>query len=64
MYTGRRFPRPIPRADAQFLRKALAGEDIVMKILGPTQVRSFLYAKDAARAILTLLSNGRGGQGV
>lgn len=49
------------RADAQFLRKALAGEDIVMKSSGD-QVRSFLYAKDAARAILTLLQTGGAGR--
>ena len=49
------------RADAQFLRKALAGEDIVMKSTG-AQVRSYCYVADAARAILTLLAKGERGQ--
>ena len=49
------------RADAQFIRKALAGEDIVMKSTG-AQVRSWCYAADAARAILTLLDRGEKGQ--
>ena len=48
------------RADAQFLRRALAGEPIVMKSTG-AQVRSFCYAADAVNAILTLLA--RGGRG-
>ncbi len=49
------------RADAQFLRDALAGRDILMKSAGD-QVRSFLYAKDAARAILLLLERGEAGR--
>ena len=49
------------RADAQFLRKALAGEDIVLKSTG-AQVRSYCYVADAARAILTLLAKGERGQ--
>lgn len=49
------------RADAQFLRDALAGRDIVMKSAGD-QVRSFLYARDAARALLLLLEKGEAGQ--
>jgi UDP-glucuronate decarboxylase len=49
------------RADAQFLRDALAGRDILMKSPGD-QVRSFLYAKDAARAILLLLQRGEAGR--
>ncbi|MGI6239034.1 MAG: NAD-dependent epimerase/dehydratase family protein [Christensenellales bacterium] len=49
------------RADAQFLRRAAAGEDIVMKSAGD-QVRSYLYVKDAARGILTLLQKGERGQ--
>ena len=49
------------RADAQFLRKALAGEDIVMKSTG-AQVRSYCYVADAAQAIFLLLEKGeRGG---
>lgn len=49
------------RADAQFLRNALSGQDIVMKSTG-AQVRSWCYAADAVKAILTLLHRGeRGG---
>ncbi len=48
------------RADAQFLRNALAGEDIVMKSAG-SQVRSYCYVADAVRALLTLLLNGAAG---
>ena len=49
------------RADAQFLRNALAGEDIVMKSAG-SQVRSFMYVKDAARAIMLLCEKGEKGE--
>lgn len=49
------------RADAQFLRKALAGEDIVLKSAG-AQVRSYCYAADAASALVLLLQRGRAGQ--
>ena len=49
------------RADAQFLRRALAGEDIVLKSTG-AQVRSFCYAADAISALLTLLVMGRPGE--
>lgn len=49
------------RADAQFLRKALAGEDIVMKSTG-SQVRSFCYVADAVGALMTLLARGERGQ--
>lgn len=49
------------RADAQFLRKALNGEDIVMKSPG-SQVRSYCYAADAAAALLTLMLMGKAGQ--
>lgn len=49
------------RADAQFLRKCLAGEDIVMKSPG-SQIRSMCYAKDAAFAILYILANGSSGE--
>ena len=45
------------RADAQFLRNALAGEDIVMKSTG-AQVRSYCYVADAVNAIFTLLDRG------
>lgn len=49
------------RADAQFIRKALAGEDIVMKSAG-SQVRSFCYVADAAAALLRLLDAGETGR--
>lgn len=49
------------RADAQFLRKALAGEDIVMKSTG-AQVRSYCFVADAVRALLTILLCGETGQ--
>lgn len=45
------------RADAQFLFKAVAGEDIVMKSPG-TQIRSYCYAADATAALLTILLKG------
>lgn len=48
------------RADAQFLRKALAGEDIVMKSTG-SQVRSFCYVADAAKALMTIMLEGEKG---
>lgn len=49
------------RADAQFLRNALAGENIVMKSAG-SQVRSFMYVKDAASAIMLLCEKGEKGE--
>lgn len=49
------------RADAQFLRKALSGEDIVMKSTG-VQMRSYCYAPDAAAALITLMLKGESGQ--
>lgn len=45
------------RADAQFLRNVLNGQDIVMKSTG-AQVRSWCYAADAVNGILTLLQKG------
>ena len=58
---GPTFTAANSRADAQFIRKALAGEDIVMKSTG-SQVRSFCYVADAARALLTLLVQGQRGE--
>lgn len=49
------------RADAQFLRKALSGEDIVMKSHG-SQIRSYCYVADAVAALITLLLRGEAGQ--
>lgn len=45
------------RADAQFLRRALAGEDIVLKSSG-SQVRSYCYAADTVAALITILLKG------
>ena len=49
------------RADAQFLRNALEGRDIIMKSTG-SQVRSWCYVADAVSALLTLLIRGEAGQ--
>ncbi len=49
------------RADAQFLRKAMAKESIVMKSEG-LQMRSYCYVADAAAALLTILLRGECGQ--
>ena len=49
------------RADAQFLRKAAAGENIVMKSEG-LQRRSYCYVADAVTAMLTLLAKGQPGE--
>lgn len=49
------------RADAQFLRKALAGEDIVLKSEG-LQQRTYAYAPDAAAALLTIMLRGEAGE--
>lgn len=49
------------RADAQFLRRALAGEDVVLKSAG-SQVRSYCYAADAAGALLSILLSGASGE--
>lgn len=45
------------RADAQFLRKCKAGENIILKSPA-TQLRSMCYVKDAATAILYVLAFG------
>lgn len=58
---GPSITRSNSRADAQFLRNALAGEDIVMKSDG-SQVRSFLYVQDAAEALMLLCQKGQKGQ--
>lgn len=49
------------RADAQFLRNVLAGQDIVMKSDG-LQYRSYCYVADAAAAIFTILLHGKAGE--
>ena len=58
---GPTFTASNSRADAQFIRKALAGEDIVMKSTG-SQVRSFCYVADAVAALLALLERGEKGE--
>lgn len=49
------------RADAQFLKKALAGEDIVLKSDG-AQLRSYCYVADAVRGLLAVLLSGARGE--
>jgi len=46
------------RADAQFLRKAISKEDIVMKSEGK-QKRTYCYVADAVSALLYILLNGK-----
>ena len=49
------------RVYAQFMRQALAGEDLVLLTQGGTR-RSYLYTADAVTAILTVLLNGENGE--
>lgn len=49
------------KAIAQFIKKAQAGEDIVLKSAG-NQLYSYCYAQDAAEGILTVLSMGADGE--
>lgn len=49
------------KAIAQFIKKAAAGEDIVLKSAG-TQLFSYTYALDAAMGVLTVLLNGKCGE--
>jgi len=49
------------RADAQFLRRAVCGKDIVMKSKG-TQVRSYCYVLDAVMGFLYILLRGTPGE--
>lgn len=58
---GPTFSRANSRADAQFLMKALAGEDIVLKSPG-TQVRTYTYVTDAIQGLLVALLNGESGE--
>jgi nucleoside-diphosphate-sugar epimerase len=57
---GATFGEVSSRADAQFLRKAFAGEDIIMKSAG-TQTRSYCYVSDCVTAMLKVLLNGENG---
>ncbi len=49
------------RADAQFLRNALNGKDIILKSEG-TQFRSYCYLSDAASGVFHVLLNGKEGE--
>lgn len=49
------------RANVQFIRNVLNGEDIVLKSAG-TQMRSYNYIGDCASAIMTILVSGKNGQ--
>lgn len=49
------------RANVQFIRNVLNGEDIVLKSAG-TQMRSYCYIADCASAIMTFLFKGVPGQ--
>ena len=49
------------RVYAQFMRSAMAGEDIVLLTQGGTR-RSYLYTADAVTAILTVLLKGKNGE--
>ncbi len=51
------------KAIAQFIKKAVAGEDIVLKSEG-TQVYSYTYVVDAAAAILYLLLYAKSGDAI
>lgn len=46
------------KASSQFLAKAVAGEDIVLKSAG-TQLFSYIYAADAVAAMLAIVERGR-----
>lgn len=49
------------KASSQFIKKALAGEDIVLKSKGE-QFFSYTYVADAVNAMLCILLNGENGQ--
>ena len=49
------------KADVQFLNKALAGKNIILKSPG-LQKRSYCYVADTVSALLTILNNGECGQ--
>ena len=46
------------KAISQFIRKGIAGEDIVLKSAG-TQYYSYTYVADAVSGLLTVLLKGR-----
>lgn len=49
------------RAITQFIKKAVAREDIVLKSEG-TQIFSYLYVYDVVSALLTVISKGKSGE--
>lgn len=49
------------RAHAQFIRRAVVGDDIILKSTGK-QLRSYLYVADCVSAILSVLSSGNSRQ--
>lgn len=49
------------RVFAEFARCVIEGRDIILKTKGETK-RNYLYTKDAAKAILTVLLNGEDGE--
>lgn len=49
------------KAHAQFIRKALAGEDVVLKSKG-SQIRTYCYVMDAVSGLLTVLFRGQAGE--
>lgn len=49
------------KAIAQFIKKAQAGEDIILKSAG-NQLYSYCYAQDAAEGILAVLAEGTDGE--
>lgn len=49
------------KSTTQFIRRAVAGQDIVLKSEG-TQQYSMIYVNDACRAIITLLTEGVNGE--
>lgn len=58
---GAGVPAEDNRVFAQFVRSALAGEDIVLQTTGGTE-RSYVYTADAVTAILTVLLRGADGE--
>jgi len=58
---GATFQNTSSKADVQFLKKALNGENIVLKSKG-TQYRSYCYVSDAVSGILYILLNGSKGE--
>lgn len=49
------------KAISQFIRKAIAGEDIILKSVG-TQYYSYTYVADAVSGLLTVLLKGENGE--